>query len=148
MQEGFEQWIGIEPETQETIFDGGYDFEYDVYQSMQKFAIYNAGGSIDVTIMPLSVFEVYGPKGFFCEVTNKISPELLAMLEEHMVECALVDEEGNPVEGSLAVYGIRIDSAKTYEEYEPEEPIVLSINLGAQRPDMVEKFLRYLFSRE
>ncbi|MBE5951164.1 MAG: hypothetical protein E7260_06155 [Lachnospiraceae bacterium] len=148
VQTEFEQTIGMDAETQETIFDGGYDFEYDMYQSMQKFAIYNAGGDIDVTLMPLSVFEVYGPKGFFCQVGDKISPELYEMLKEYLVECSLVDDDGNPVEGSAAVYGIRIESTAAYAGYEAEEPVVLSVNLGTKHPDMVEKFLRYLFSLE
>lgn len=148
VQTGFEQWIGMDSETQATIFDGGYDFEYDMYQSMQKFAIYNAGGDIDVTIMPQSAFEVYGPKGFFREVTNQISPELSELLKEYLVECTLIDDDGNPVSGSAAMYGIRIDSTATYKMYEPEEPMVLAFNLGAKHPDMAEKFLRYLFSLE
>ncbi len=148
VQEGFNEAIGLDSETQETIFDGGYDFEYDLYESMQKFAIYNAVGDLDITIMPLSVFEVYAPKGYFSQISPRLSTGLYLRLADYFVECGLNDEDGNYVEGSEAVYGIRIDGTKAFEDYEVTEPVVLVINLASQKDVMVEKFLQYLFFSE
>lgn len=148
VQEDFQKAIGMDEETQETIFDGGYDFEYDLYQSMQKFAIYNAVGDLDVTIMPLSVFEVYAPKGYFATVSSRISDGLYAELAAYLVESGLTDEDGNEIEGSEAVYGVRIDETAVFDGYEAEEEVVLVINLGSQKNESVEKFLQFLFFTE
>ena len=148
VQEGFDKALGLDPEKQETVFDGGYDFEYDLYESMQKFAIYNAVGDLDVTIMPLSVFEVYAPKGYFAQISSKVSTGLYLQLTDCLVSCGLNDEDGNYIEGSEAVYGIRIDGTKVYEGYEVKEPVVMVINLASQKDASIEKFLQYLFFPE
>jgi len=148
VQEEFDKIILTDPEKQETIFDGGYDFEYDLYQSMQKFAIYNAAGELDVTIMPLSVFEVYGPKGHFSKVSSKLSTELYLELQEYFAFCSLLDEDGKEIENSQAVYGIRLDQCPVFREFGTEEEVILAINMGTSKDAAIEKFLRYLFSLE
>lgn len=148
VQKEFEAVLELNPETQKTVFDGGYDFEYDLYESMQKFAIYNAVGDLDVTILPLSVFEVYAPRGYFCQISEKLSTGLYLELSECLVECGLNDEDGNYIEGSEAMYGIRIDTTHVFEGYETDEPVVLVLNLATQRTDTIEKFLQYLFFPE
>lgn len=148
VQKEFDSVLGTDGKKQKTIFDGGYDFEYDLYGSMQKFAIYNAVGELDVTIMPLSVFEVYAPKEFFAQIDKTVSAELCASLSETFVKCGLNDEDGNPIENSEGIYGIRIDGTRVYEGYEVKEPVILVINLASQKTGNVEKFLQYLFAQE
>ncbi len=148
LQEAFETWIELDPEIQETVFDGGYDFELDQYNAMQKFAIYNAAGELDVTILPLSEFEKYAPVGYFSQVSNHISTGLYLKLSDYFVESSRQNENGEIEEDSKAVYGIRIDSTRIFDGYEADGPIVLAINHSTGNEEMIEKFLTYLFFGE
>lgn len=148
LQEAFETWIELDSETQETVFDGGYDFELDQYNALQKFAIYNAAGELDVTILPLSEFERYAPVGYFSQVSNQISTGLYLKLSDYFIESSRQNENGEIEEGTTAVYGIRIDSTRIFEGYEVSEPVVLAINHSTGNEEMIERFLTYLFFEE
>ncbi|MGN0506351.1 MAG: hypothetical protein ACI4FZ_07300 [Lachnospiraceae bacterium] len=141
----FEEIIGLDSETQETCFDDGYYFYEREYESLQKFATYNAVGQLDATVMPMSVFEKYAPTGYFVSPAEKLPTDLYLELSPYLVECKMVDEEGVPIEGSETVMGIRIDETWLFADIKTKEPVILSINLAASNMDNVIEFLRYLF---
>lgn len=145
VQPEFEGRISLDPETQETVFDDGYYFYEREYESIQKFATYNATGQIDVSVMPLSVFEKYGPAGYFARVADKLPTDLYLELSDYLVECGRFDDNGVIVEGSEAVYGIRIDGTWLYEGMELREPVILTIQNASENEENVIEFLRYLF---
>ena len=148
VQEEIDTLLGLDPETQETVFDGGYDFKFNGMDAVQKFAIYNMTGELDITILPLSVFERYAPNGTYSPVAGHLKPGLYSELSDYLVESKQADEDGNLIEGSETVYGIRIDSTHVFEEYSPEEPIILVINLSTSKEEAIEEFLNYLFFPE
>lgn len=148
VQAEFEALLELDPETQETVFDGGYDFELNEMEAVQKYAIYNMTGELDVTILPLSVFERYAPNGTYSPVANHLEPELSVELSEYFVESKQADTDGNLMEGSETVYGIRIDSTHVFEGYAVEEPILLVINHSTGKDEVISEFLNYLFFPE
>ena len=147
VQEKFEAFIELDKETQETVFEE-YDFKYQQKKALQKFVLYNASGDLDVTIMPKSVFERFAPLGHFAEVTESLPTDLYIELSDYLMECQKEDEKGNLIEGSETVYGICLDSSWIFEEKKLEEPIVLSIGVSTLNEEMVENFIRFLFSSE
>lgn len=148
VQEEINEILKIDPETQETVFDGGYNFETDAYESLQKYALYNAVGELDITILPLSEFETYAPVGYFSPVAEHLQPGLYTELSEYFVESKQKDDDGNFIEGSETVYGIRIDSTHIFEGYEQKEPVILVINAATTKEEAIAEFLNYLFFPE
>ena len=148
VQREFDELLALDPEKQETVFDMGYDLTTGMYETMQKFSMYNAVGELDVSIMPQSVFESYAPAGFFAPVTEYLPSGIYGELSEYLVESQQNDEEGNLIPGSETVYGIRIDSTWPYENETREEPVILAINLAPANTENIELFLRFLFFPE
>lgn len=145
VQPEFEAYISLDPETQEILFDEGYYFYEREYESLQKFATYSAVGQIDVTVMPLSVFEKYAPAGYFAETAEKLPTDLYLELSDYLVESGRFGDDGTILEGSEAVYGIRIDGTWLYEEVSVTEPVILAISSASKNEENVIEFLRYLF---
>ncbi len=148
VQKEFDALIGIDPEKEETLFDNGYSFSTGMYESFQKFSMYNAVGELDVTIMPQSIFEEYAPGGFFSPVTEHLPADLYSDLSDYLLVSKQRDEEGNLIPESETVYGICLDSTWPFASEQREESIVLSINLASANMDNVERFLRFLFFPE
>ncbi|MBP3611518.1 MAG: hypothetical protein J6J42_14435 [Lachnospiraceae bacterium] len=151
VQEKFEEVLQLDPETQETLFDTGYSISVEQYgsiESLQKFAMYNAVGDLDVTIMPQSVFETYAPGDYFSPVAGHLPTDLYMALSEYLLECQRMDEDGNLIPDSETVFGIDISSTWIYEGQERTEPMVLAINLATAKEENIEKFLRLLFFPE
>ena len=140
-----EEAMGLNTEKQETVFDTGYYFSNGDYQSWQKFGRYNMVGDLDVTIMPMSVFEECAPGGFFSSVAGHLPTDLYMALSEHMVESKLKDEDGNLVPESEIVLGICVDSSPVFEGQQRNESLVLAINAAPKNEENIEKFLRFLF---
>lgn len=151
VQEKFEEVLQIDPETQETLFDTGYSISVEQYgsiESLQKFAMYNAVGDLDVTIMPESVFEAYAPVDYFSPVAGHLPTDLYMALSDYLLECQRMDEDGNLIPDSETVFGIDISSTWIYEGQQRTEPMVLAINLATTKEENIEKFLRLLFFSE
>jgi len=135
--------LGLNPETQKTLFDTGYSS--GDYQTWQKFSVYNAVGDLDVTLMPLSVFEDYASGGLFSPVAGHLPTDLYMALSEYMLEVKQKDEEGNFIPDSETVYGICVDSSWVFEAQQRNEPFVLAFNAASRNVEQAEKFIRYLF---
>ncbi len=145
VQEEFEAAVGLDKETQETVFDAGYTFEGNDFESLQKFAMYNAVGDLDVTILPLSVFEAYAPVGYFSPVSGHLPSNLYARLSEYLVSCEQKDGDGNVIPDSENVYGILLNSSHVYDGVATEEPVVLCINMSTGNDENIVRFLNYIF---
>lgn len=142
--EEFGQLISLDEETEKMTFDRDYYFEGAGYESLQKFATYNAVGQIDITIMPLSVFEKYGPGGYFLPLSEVLPTDLYLELSPYMVECQIKDRDGVLIENSASMYGIRIEESFLYEGLTLKEPVVAAINSNDKNLERVVEFLRYL----
>ena len=145
LQLEYQEYIGLDAETQQTMFDTGYNFnDYD-YQSWQKYSIYNMVGDLDVTILPYADFQKYAPGGYFSPVTALLSSGLYASLSDYLLETKQTDDEGNLIPDSETVYGINLSSTWLYEGRQEEEPMVLVINLAPKNAENIEKLLTLLF---
>ena len=147
VQEKFETFIELEKETQETLFEN-YDFKYEKNKALQKFVLYNASGDLDVTIMPLYVFQMLAPSGHFAEIADSLPTDLYMELSDYLMESQKKDEDGNFIEGSETVYGICLNSSWVLAGQELEEPVILGIGTSTLNEEMVENFIRFLFSSE
>lgn len=147
VKEQFESLIVLDEKTQKTVFED-YSFSYEEKKALQKFVLYNASGDLDITIMPRSIFDIFAPYGHFAEVTERLPTDLYMELSDYLVECPQMDELGNVIEGTETVYGICIDSSWIFEGKELEESIILGIGATTSKEEMIETFLRFLFSPE
>lgn len=147
VQEKFETFIELDKETQETLFED-YDFEYEKNKALQKFVLYNASGDLDVTIMPLYAFQMLAPSGHFAEIADSLPTDLYMELSDYLIECQQKDNDGNFIEDSETVYGICLNSSWVFEGQELEEPIILGIGVSTLNEEMIENFIRFLFSPE
>ncbi len=145
LQTKFNQWIALDEETQQTVFDTGYNFNNYDYQSWQKFSMYNMVGDLDVSIMPQTYFEQYAPGDYFSPVAAQLSSGLYAALSEHLLETGRQDEHGNLIPDSETVYGIDLSDSWLYAGQQLSEPMVLIINAAPENKENIEKFLTLLF---
>jgi len=145
LQKKFDELLQLDTETQETLFDTGYGLGNGDYQSWQKFSMYNAVGDLDVTIMPLSVFEECAPGGFFSPTAEYLPTDLYMALSENMLETQVRDDDDNLIPDSETVFGICVDSSWVFEGQPRKEPMVLSINLAPKNIESIEQFIRFLF---
>jgi len=145
LQNAFQESIALDEETQQTVFDIGYNFNQFDYQSWQKFSMYNMVGDLDVTILPLSYFEQYAPGGHFSPVAAHLSSSLYSSLSEYFLETKQADEEGNLLSGTETVYGIDLSGTWLYKDQPRTEPMVLVINAAPKNMANIEKFLMLLF---
>lgn len=145
LQSKFNAAIALDEETQQTVFDTGYNFTNGDYQSWQKFSMYNMVGDLDVSILPKSLFEEYAPDDYFSPIAVHLSTGLYGSLSNYLLETKQRDEEGNLIPGSETVYGIDLSSTWLYEGLPYEEPMVLIINAAPENVESIEKFLNLLF---
>ena len=69
-------------------------------------------------------------------------------LSDYLMESQKKDEDGNFIEGSETVYGICLDSSWIFEGKKLEESVVLGVGVSTLNEEMVENFIRFLFSQE
>lgn len=145
LQAQFNTMIALDEETQQTVFDTGYNFSNGDYQSWQKFSMYNMVGDLDVSIMPRSIFEEYAPGDFFSPVAAHLSSGIYGALSEYLLETKRQDDKGNLIPDSETVYGIDLSSTWLYASQQREEPMVLVINAAPKNVENIEKILTLLF---
>lgn len=145
IQEKFQKAIGLNEETQQTVFDTTYNFSNGDYQAWQKFSMYNMVGDLDVTFLSKSLFEQYAPGGYFSPVAVHLSSGLYASLSDCLLETMQEDEEGNLIPGSETVYGIDLSGTWPYASLQREEPMVLVINRAPENAENIEVLLSVLF---
>lgn len=148
LQKKVNEVLAVDEETQKTMFDTGYYIGGGDYQSWQKFTMYNAVGDLDVTILPLSIFEECAQGGFFSPVAELLPTDLYMALSEYMLETQLRDEDGNLIPHSETVLGISMDKAVIFKGQQRAEPMVLAINAAPANVENIEKFLRVVFFEE
>ena len=148
LQKQFDEILALDEETQETLFDTGYSIGTGDYQSWQKYTVYSAVGDLDVTILPLSVFEECAAGGMFSPVAGHLPTDLYTALSDYLLETKCRDDDGNLIPDSETVFGISLESSWAFKEQQREEPLVLAINAAAKNGENVEKFLRFLFFPE
>ncbi|MBO5177327.1 MAG: hypothetical protein J6K04_01605 [Lachnospiraceae bacterium] len=145
LQRKFEEYISLNAEEQQTVFDTGYTFNNYDYQSWQKFSMYNMVGDLDVSILPMEYFEEYAPGEYFSPVAAHLSSSLYGALSEYLLETKKTDDQGNLIPGSETVFGIDLSSTWLYQDRQLEEPMVLVINAAPKNPNNIECFLNLLF---
>jgi hypothetical protein len=120
LQKKFEEYISLNPEEQQTVFDTGYTFNNYDYQSWQKFSMYNMVGDLDVSILPMTYFEEYAPGEYFSPVAMHLSSSLYGALSEYLLETQKTDDKGNLIPGSETVYGIDLSSTWLYQNLQKQ----------------------------
>lgn len=144
MQKEFDEYIALDTEKSETIFDSTFSFKTDPMGSNQKFAVYVAVGQISVAIMPQSVFEERAVNKYFKPMSEVLSTDLYLKLSDRFVMSPVTDDEGKLVPDSEKAYGICLDGTRFFTGDDYGEPIVLAVSASWGNNDVCADFIEFL----
>lgn len=141
LQSGYEEYVSLDEETQETLFDNMILISNTTdAASAQKFTAHAFAGEIDIIIARESLLKQYA--GYYLRpLSEQLPADLYEELTEHFCYARPQDEDGNW--GEEAPYGIVISDYVKQSPYY-DEPIVLAIVGNSQRTGNAELFVRYL----
>ncbi len=146
LQKGFEEYFGMDSETQETLFDNSMRIsDASDTAGRQKFTTHSFAGEIDVLIAPESV--VRGYAGVYLKpLSEQLPTDLYEQVSERFCYASVTEDDGTVVEGSEEPYGIYVTELIETSPY-CEEPVVIAICGNSQHEKNAEEFIRYLLQR-
>lgn len=140
LQTGFEEYMEMDEETQDTHFDNTMNVSNTRdASSAQVFTVHAYVGDIDVLIAHESVIEQY-VGNYILSLSNWLPEDLYEAVEDRLY---CVSIEG--LEGTYP-YGIYLDDLVEESPY-CTEPIVLAISGNTKRIENAKAFIRYLLER-
>ena len=144
---GFGEYLEMDPETQEIVFDSGYFLNGADYSSAEKLAVLFAAKELDVFIAPESNFTEYAFSGSMWSLSDQLPTELYSALSDKFFMSQVRQEEESIEEatGPSYVFGIYLDETELFKDYKNEDPPVLGIVLSGQNNENAVEFIRYLF---
>ncbi len=145
LQEGFEAYVSLDEENQETLFDNTIMISTTTdAASAQKFTVHAFAGEIDMLLATETVVKSYAGH-YVLPLSTMLSEELYEELSDRFCYAAAVDDSGQ--KGEELPYGIYIDGLIDVPAYQLE-PLVLTICGNAPHRENAETFLRYLLEQE
>ena len=144
LQDGYETYMSLDEETQETLFDNSIMISNTSdAASAQKFTVHAYVADIDVLIASESVLKQYA-ESYIRPLSEQLPADLYDMLTDRFCYAEPVDEQGNP--GKSQPYGIYISDLVDKSPY-CKEPIALAICGNTKREKNAEEFVRYLLEQ-
>lgn len=144
LQKGFEEYMSMDEDEQETVFDNSMNVSNTRdASSAEKFTVHAYVGDIDVLIAPESVIKQYAGN-YILDISYQLPEDLRNVLEERF--CYANTVEDGMVTEELLPYGIYITDWTERSPYS-NEPIVLAVSGNTGRIENAEKFVRYLMER-
>ncbi len=144
MQKEFNEYISLDEEKEETMFDSSFYFLSDEMASMQKYAVYVAVGQISVSIMPQSVYEKLVVNNYFKPLSEALSTELYLKLSDRFVMSATADDKGNLIPDSEKAYGICLDGTRFFPEGKLSEPVILTVCPAWENDAVCSQYIEFL----
>lgn len=148
LEEGFGNKLGINPDTQDLVFDASFYLndnspsEYTL-SSQQKLGTFLFAGQIDVLIAPESVFANYAREGYFSKLSDELPTDLLTNFTDSLYYSATSEDP------STGAYGIYIDNSIIYNDQgELEDRPVLGIIVTSKYKQNGVELIKYLFNME
>lgn len=147
LQKGFEEYLGMDEENQETMFDNSMmiSARWDT-ASQQKFTTYAYAGEIDVIIMTESILRQYAGV-YFRPLSEQLPADLYENLSERFCYSSVTDGNGKEVENSEQPYGLFVTDLVEVDPLCKEE-LVLAICGNSGNEKNAEEFVRYILQRK
>lgn len=144
IQAGFEEYYGLDPETQETYFTNSLMISSNDSTSRQVFATHVYAGEIDIIIGPESVVKDMAGV-YYLPLAEQLPADLYAELSERFCYASKKNAEGN-AEGVEQPYGLYVTDLIEVSPYCREE-LMLVISGTSGNEKNAEEFIRYLLER-
>lgn len=141
LQEGYQEYVSFDEETQETVFDNSVMIsDSSDATSAEKFTVHAFVGDIDIIIARESVLKQYAGH-YLRPLSEQLPADLYEVLSDRFCYAAVEDEDGNVKEEQP--YGIYISDFVTQNPYY-KESVALAICGNSKRQKNAEEFVRYL----
>ena len=143
----FETYLGLNLKKQQVILDSTYyidDTSTSPYAATysQKFSTNAMAGKLDVVLADKTNFDFYGNQGFFQDLSNVLSPEVLETYADDLYYANLPNDESD----QKVPIGIKIDKANKICETSsyPNTDAYFGIVSGSEYVDNALAYLNYL----
>ena len=145
--EDFETHLNLNPKKQQVLLDSTYYIDNsstspyaETYS--QKFSTNAMAGNLDVVLADTTNFDFYGNQGFFQDLSNILSPEVLVKYTDDLYYADLPNDESN----QRVPIGIKIDKAAKICETSsyPNTDAYFGIVTGTEHTDAALSYLNYL----
>ncbi|MCH5274129.1 MAG: hypothetical protein J1E35_10675 [Lachnospiraceae bacterium] len=143
LQAGYNEYFGIDEETQESIFDNTMliSGNKNAY-SMSKLMAHAFAGEIDVIIASESQFKGWAGV-MFRPLSEQLPADLYEKLSDRFCYASPTDENGNVIEGGERPYGLYVTDLFIGRSTN-KEPLVLGICGNSSHEKNAEEFVRYI----
>lgn len=140
-------YLGIDPNTQEVLFDPSYILSDFDYSSAEKLSVLAFARELDVLIVPESKFQEYAFSGSLWSLSDQLPTDLYSALSDkfYLSQLRQGDESYEKATGPSYVFGIYLDETELFKNYPTEDPPVLGIVLSGENNENAVEFIRYLF---
>lgn len=146
MQAEFEDYYGMDPETQETYFTNSLMVSSDSSStSVQVFATHVYAGEIDIIMGPESVVKERAGV-YYLPLSEQLPADLYAELSERFIYASAQNQDGDAVGEAEQPYGLDVTDLVEKSKY-CEERIMLVISGTSKNGKNAEEFIRYLLKR-
>lgn len=152
-----DEWTEISIDSSMTMDPG----QMDTYtmSSMTKIMAMSGSGSLDVMLMPESVFEYYAKRGMFENLEDVLPADVM---EEHKDSLRMaaqyteeeqsenmnemrdgLESEAEPA-GEKMPYGIEVDRSAELQDLCPYEPVIAAVSVSSRNRNNAINFVQYL----
>lgn len=140
-------YLGINPNTQEVLFDPSYILSDFDYSSAEKLSVLAFARELDVLIVPESKFQEYAFSGSLWSLSDQLPTDLYSALSDkfYLSQLRQDEESYENATGPSYVFGIYLDEVELFKNYPTEDPPVLGIVLSGENNENAVEFIRYLF---
>ena len=149
VEAGFSEYISLDPQTQDLIFDNSFLLSSQTdYSVQQKFSAYLFAGELDVMIGGETQMQRQIQSGNLAPLSEQLPTELFSALKDYFVygSIAETDSEGNIVSlGEEEVYGLYLDDCEIYQNLSLRERPDLGIVVNSDMKENAVAFIQYLF---
>lgn len=155
-EEAFADYLGIDKEEYEVIFDNSYQMSLNTdtynetsYTTAQKLMAVVASGTADVMLGDSETISGYMNSGFFGDLRDFYNADTLDGLGDKVIWYQPVDEEtGEPV-GSEVPVAIEVTDAPLFTKNNCflHEHVYMTVIINSKHHDYCQKFLDYIYNK-
>ncbi len=145
--EGFESFAQIDTNKYSTSLETNFTLQQDstdqyTMANIQKFAAMVAAKELDVVIIDPDTFATYADGGYFYNLNDLLSDEMLNEYEDRLIYYDIPEDGQEDVPAAIRVTDVPfLQETQAYAAY---EDAYLAVIVNTQHPDTVISFLEYL----